>query len=210
MTSNQILTSVRRKSSVLLKKQLEKDITAEEREAILQVLKQRGSIVETEVETKEVETKEVLTQEQLVQLDAAITNICECEDDEIKSEAGCILETVTEYSELTLLQFEQITKLASKISKKVSKPVPVSTPETEKVKSSSPVKRTEVVELSEEEEEFLQSQLKELELKTISKKKFIASFVEKNFNRKALQKALPKGVIDSTYIYDIYKEMGKI
>lgn len=205
MTSNQILTSVRRKSSVLLKKQLEKDITAEEREAILQVLKQRGSIVETEVETKE-----VLTQEQLVQLDAAITNICECEDDEIKSEAGCILETVTEYSELTLFQFEQITKLASKISKKVSKPVPVSTPETEKVKSSSPVKRTEVVELSEEEEEFLQSQLKELELKTISKKKFIASFVEKNFNRKALQKALPKGVIDSTYIYDIYKEMGKI
>lgn len=205
MTSNQILTSVRRKSSVLLKKQLEKDITAEEREAIIQVLKQRGSIVETEVETKE-----VLTQEQLVQLDAAITNICECEDDEIKSEAGCILETVTEYSELTLFQFEQITKLASKISKKVSKPVPVSTPETEKVKSSSPVKRTEVVELSEEEEEFLQSQLKELELKTISKKKFIASFVEKNFNRKALQKALPKGVIDSTYIYDIYKEMGKI
>ena len=206
MTSNQILTSVRRKSSVLLKKQLEKDITAEEREAILQVLKQRGSIVEAE----EAETKEVLTQEQLVELDAAITNICECEDDEIKSEAGCILETVTEYSELTLLQFEQITKLASKISKKVSKPVPVPTPETEKVKSSSPVKRTEVVELSEEEEEFLQSQLKELELKTISKKKFIASFVEKNFNRKALQKALPKGIIDSTYIYDIYKEMGKI
>lgn len=206
MTSNQILTSVRRKSSVLLKKQLEKDITAEEREAILQVLKQRGSIVEAE----EAETKEVLTQEQLVQLDAAITNICECEDDEIKSEAGCILETVTEYSELTLLQFEQITKLASKISKKVSKPVPVPTPETEKVKSSSPVKRTEVVELSEEEEEFLQSQLKELELKTISKKKFIASFVEKNFNRKALQKALPKGIIDSTYIYDIYKEMGKL
>lgn len=206
MTSNQILTSVRRKSSVLLKKQLEKDITAEEREAILQVLKQRGSIVEA----GEAETKEVLTQEQLVELDSAITNICECEDDEIKSEAGCILETVTEYSELTLLQLEQITKLASKISKKVSKPVPVPTPETEKVKSSSPVKRTEVVELSEEEEDFLQSQLKELELRTISKKKFIASFVEKNFNRKALQKALPKGVIDSTYIYDIYKEMGKI
>ena len=207
MTSNQILTSVRRKSSVLLKKQLEKDITAEEREAIIQVLKQRGSIVETEVETKE-----VLTQEQLVQLDAAITNICECEDDEIKSEAGCILETVTEYSELTLLQFEQITKLASKIPKKVSKsaPVPAPTSETEKVKNPSPVKHTEVVELSEEEEEFLQSQLKELELKTISKKKFIASFVEKNFNRKALQKALPKGVIDSTYIYDIYKEMGKL
>lgn len=206
MTSNQILTSVRRKSSVLLKKQLEKDITAEEREAILQVLKQRGSIVEA----VEAETKEVLTQEQLVELDAAITNICECEDDEIKSEAGCILETVTEYSELTLLQFEQITKLASKISKKVSKSAPVPTPETEKVKSSSPVKRTEVVELSEEEEDFLQSQLKELELKTISKKKFIASFVEKNFNRKALQKALPKGIIDSTYIYDIYKEMGKL
>lgn len=205
MTSNQILTSVRRKSSVLLKKQLEKDITAEEREAILQVLRQRGSIVEAE----EAETKEVLTQEQLVELDSAITNICECEDDEIKSEAGCILETVTEYSELTLLQFEQITKLASKISKKVSRPVPVPTPETEKVKNPSPVKHTEVVELSEEEEEFLQSQLKELELKTISKKKFIASFVEKNFNRKALQKALPKGVIDSTYIYDIYKEMGK-
>lgn len=205
MTSNQILTSVRRKSSVLLKKQLEKDITAEEREAIIQVLKQRGSIVETEVETKE-----VLTQEQLVQLDAAITNICECEDDEIKSEAGCILETVTEYSELTLLQFEQITKLASKIPKKVSKSAPAPTSETEKVKNPSPVKHTEVVELSEEEEEFLQSQLKELELKTISKKKFIASFVEKNFNRKALQKALPKRVIDSTYIYDIYKEMGKL
>lgn len=183
MNREQILTSIRRKSSEILKKELTENISLEEKELIKLVLRQRG-VLERNQQTPILQP----TPEQLNKLDIIITKICECDNDDLKSQVGEVLETVEEYSDLSLEQVQRVEKLWEVYLNR--KTTSLSIEQSKEIKSI----------------DFLVSQLSE---KKITKKFLVESCIKLNIDRRVLSSLLPKGLIDSTYIYDLYKFFQK-
>lgn len=212
-----ILAAVRRKSSAILLKQIEEGRLLKERQTALLVLKQRG--VDVSKYTSEVlpEETQSISPEKVKEVSSAIDKICECDSDEIKEEAGNILENITEYSNLSLLQSDALLELASKIPvKKSSKKVEVSEEKPVAPAAKAPVQTTsttqtkkEVTPLTPRESVFVDEQMKKLSEKVLTKKELIYSFIESGLQRSQVTKLITKGLIDETYVYDLYKAYEK-
>lgn len=214
------LAAIRRQSTAILLSKLNGSATLsqENKQLILQVLKQRG--IDTSSFTGETapEVKEKLSEEKLKEVNKAIDLICEFGSDEVKLEAGNILENISEYEDLTETQadtliqfFLQIKKLSPKKSEKVVPIKPEQPKESPKpTTTNTPGKKKEVTPLTEEQGYLVEEQLKKLSEKMLSKKQFITSLIEAGFERLQVTKLVTKGLIDETYVYDLYKAYEKL
>jgi len=205
MKKEQILASVRRKSSAILKKDLLKEESQEKREIIEAVLRQRGCLKEDLGEGLNTPTP---SKEQLEKLDEVITRVCECDDDKLKSSVGEILETVQEYSELSLLQVETILTLSKKLKPpKPQQPVLQKTLPKESIVSQTTKKSSQS--LTEEQSNFLQQKLSELTSGSQTKRETIISLMEFGLTKQQIDKNVDDKILHWSTVYSIYRENGK-
>lgn len=215
------LATTRRQSTAILLSKLNGPavLPQENKQLILQVLRQRGIDVSSFTGEPVPEVKEKLSEEKLKEVNKAIDLICEFGSDEIKLESGNILENISEYEDLTETQADALIQFSLQIKnspkKKSEKVVPPTSPEpvqksTTTPVSSTPSKKKEVTPLTEDQKSFVEKQLKSLSEKMLSKKQFITSLIEAGFERLQVTKLVTKGLIDETYVYDLYKAYEKL
>ncbi len=205
MNKNQILTSVRRQSSAILKKKLTTELSEEEKQTIELVLRQRG-VLDEDLGNKEDLEVIKLTKDQINKIDKVIIEVCEINNQKLTDGVGKILDTVEEYSDLTLdqaLQIEKLLVMFKRDKKKISSQITLSN------SSTTPSKKRKGVELTEFQKEFLQQKLSELELGTKTKHEIIISLMEFGITKQQIDKNVDDKVLHWSTVYSIYRENGK-